>query len=172
MGRKNRKLTESGGPRYLSRESCLLILEAWEKHNLEDRVLAAAFNQALADKTRTKQDVGFLREMLDGIVSHIDELDNILNEYIRGRSVRSVGGTERNTLRIALWQILYTEIATAVITNESLNMVRLLLGDDGDRAARFVNGVLMGAVRGMGLRDDVVPAQDHGLQNKQPLQPL
>lgn len=155
MARKNRNKMESGGPRYLSRESCLLILEAWERHLLQDKVLAAGYNQALADESRAKQDAGFLREMLDGVVSNIEELDGILDQYVHGRSVRSVGVVERNTLRIALWQILYTDITTAVIVNESLNMARVFLGSDGDRAARFINGVIMGAVRGHELRSDI-----------------
>lgn len=160
MARKNRNMMESGGPRYLSRESCLLILEAWERHFLEHKILASGYNQALADESRAKQDVDFLREMLDGVVSNLEELDGILDQYIRGRSVRSVGVIERNTLRIALWQILYTDIATAVVVNESLNMARVFLGVDGDRAARFINGVIMGAVRGHELRNDICPPSE------------
>jgi N utilization substance protein B len=82
----------------------------------------------------------FIFELANGVLKLKDELDQELARYAPEWPVDQVAIIDRNILRIALWEMLFTEdTPIKVIINEAIELGKLY---GSDSTSRFVNGVL------------------------------
>ena len=78
--------------------------------------------------------------LAQGIVSHQDEIDNIIQSVSEHWRISRMALVDRNILRIAIFELLFEEnIAPAIIINEAIEIAKKYSGND---AATFVNGIL------------------------------
>jgi len=126
--------------RHLARESALEALYAWHNGGNDAAMLPAIVADRLVEEERAGQDEDYLREMVYGVVEHVESIDALIGKAVRGRSLRSVAHVEINVLRLAAWELQYhLEIPYRVIINEALELTR----DYADEPSRgFINGVL------------------------------
>ena len=79
-------------------------------------------------------------EAVEGVIDHLDRIDEILAMYAEGWTIERMAAVDRNVLRIGIWEILYCdEVPDAVAISEAVTLVGDL-STDGSPA--FVNGVL------------------------------
>jgi N utilization substance protein B len=79
-------------------------------------------------------------EAVEGVVDHLDQIDDILATYAEGWTIERMAAVDRNVLRIGIWEILYCdEVPDAVAISEAVTLVGDLSTDD---SPTFVNGVL------------------------------
>ncbi|MGN0374322.1 MAG: transcription antitermination factor NusB [Butyrivibrio sp.] len=77
---------------------------------------------------------------VDGLLSHIEEIDTRLGEACTGWRIERIGKAELAVLRLAVFEIVFDpEVDRAVAINEAVELARKY-GDD--KAPSFVNGVL------------------------------
>jgi N utilization substance protein B len=81
----------------------------------------------------------FLRQLVDGVLSHGLYLDEVISQYSRGWSVERMPKVDRAILRLATWELLGTDIPLAAAINEA---VKLAKDFGGAESPAFVNGVL------------------------------
>jgi N utilization substance protein B len=87
----------------------------------------------------------FTRELVEGVESHRDELDDLIEEHAVGWHVERIAPLERAILRVALYEILHRpDIPDEVAVDEAVETTKLYCGTD---APAFVNGVLGGVLR-------------------------
>ena len=76
-----------------------------------------------------------------GAYDHIADLDAVLSRSARNWSLSRMSVTDRNLLRIALYEMLYVdEVDTAVCISECVELAKAF--GSSDESSRFVNGVL------------------------------
>lgn len=76
-----------------------------------------------------------------GCDSKLQELDTMLDNAAHNWSVDRMSSTERNLLRIALYEILYVDdVETGVAINECVELAKIYCSSDD--SSRFVNGIL------------------------------
>jgi N utilization substance protein B len=87
----------------------------------------------------------FGQRLISGIFEHLNELDSLIEKYAENWRVERMPLTDRNILRLALYEIIYeTDIPVGVSINEAVELAKTYGTDD---SGRFVNGLLGRLVR-------------------------
>jgi transcription antitermination protein NusB len=87
----------------------------------------------------------FTRELVEGVESHRDELDDLIEEHAIGWHLNRIAPLERAILRIALFEILHRpDVPDEVAIDEAVETAKLYCGAE---APPFLNGILAGALR-------------------------
>ena len=81
----------------------------------------------------------FADERVTGVWTERDKLDEQIEPFLEHWSLYRLGTIERNVLRLGAWELLHSEIPTAIIINESVDLAKFF---SSTKAGRFVNGIL------------------------------
>ena len=82
----------------------------------------------------------YSEQLLTGVLSHLDELDNIIRGYSQEWDLERLGVAERTVLRIGLYEMLHEErLHPAIAINEAIDLIKKY-GEP--EAFRLVNGIL------------------------------
>ena len=99
-------------------------------------------DEGLPDST-----IGFAQKLLSGVSKSRLGLDNVITRYAPAWPVSQLSVIDRNILRIALFELIYTPSTprkTAI--NEAVELAKVF---GSESSARFVNGVLGSAMSGL-----------------------
>jgi N utilization substance protein B len=125
------------GRRRKARESALQILFQLEfnKPRVEEVIDRFWKEREASDEIRDYSDW-----IVKGIVSHQEEIDNLIQSLSDHWRLSRMAHVDRNILRIAVFEFLYEKnLAAAVIINEAIEIAKKYSSDE---AAAFVNGIL------------------------------
>lgn len=78
------------------------------------------------------------KDLLSGVINSKEDIDAILADNM-GRKLSSLDPIERNTLRLATYELLYTKTDAPIIINESIRLSKKYGAVDGHK---YVNAVL------------------------------
>ena len=81
----------------------------------------------------------YAETLIRGVAEHLTLLDQHIDGALENWSPERVGNTERNVLRVALYEMAYGNVPCKVAINEAIEVAKSL---GADEAPRFVNGVL------------------------------
>ncbi|TFC97003.1 MULTISPECIES: transcription antitermination factor NusB [Cryobacterium] len=82
----------------------------------------------------------YARDIIDGVVDHREEIDELIETYSQGWSLKRMPVVDRAILRIGIWEILFNDaVPHAVAIDEAVEAAKILSTDD---SAGFVNGLL------------------------------
>ncbi|WP_229051149.1 transcription antitermination factor NusB [Aeromicrobium sp. Leaf350] len=88
--------------------------------------------------------------LVEGVAENQERIDGLLSEHARGWSLDRMPGVDRNLLRVAAFEILFTEdVPDAVAVSEAVELARELSTDD---SPSFVAGVLGAIIEGKAAR--------------------
>lgn len=79
--------------------------------------------------------------LINGVLEHKEEIDERLSKYAIDWSVERMPATDRNILRIAVYEMFLAneKVAIGVTINEAVEIAKVF---GTEESARFVNGVL------------------------------
>jgi N utilization substance protein B len=87
----------------------------------------------------------FTRELVEGVASRQDELDELISEQAIDWSMERIAPLERAILRVALFEIVHRpDIPDEVAIDEAVETAKLYCGA---QAPGFVNGILGGILK-------------------------
>ena len=78
------------------------------------------------------------KDLLLGVMNSIKDIDNTLLEFME-RKLSSLDPIERNTLRLAVYEMLFTKTDVPIIINESIRLTKKYGSADGHK---YVNALL------------------------------
>ena len=131
--------------RSRAREVVLQIL--YEDDLNPDRNMAVS-DKFLRDRlNHDEQLVPFACELLAGVRRNRGELDALLEQRAENWSLARMAVTDRNVLRLATYEMLYTETPARVVINEAIELARRY---GSKQSSQFVNGVLDRVLRDRG----------------------
>ena len=94
-------------------------------------------------KERAVEDLSqaeYVRILIEGVTQHRDKIDELIHTYAEGWDMDRMPVIDRNLLRIALFEILWSEqIDDKVAVSEAVEMAQELSTKD---SAAYINGVL------------------------------
>lgn len=103
------------------------------------------------DQDLSKTDVSYFKELLTGVVHHVDSLDDKLSPYL-SRKIEDVDMVDLAILRLAMFELTYrTDVPHKVVLNEAIELAKDFATDE---SYKFVNGVLDKALRSLKLREE------------------
>ena len=89
-------------------------------------------------KIRNKQK-DFALGLYEGVMEHIDAIDKAIVEHLKEWDFERLGAIERATLRLATYEILFSELDSAVVINEAVEITKAF---GTEQSPKFINGVL------------------------------
>ncbi len=125
------------GVRRRGREYALQMLYAMDLTGYQpDQVFAGFY--ALQDLNRDA--FYYARRLVDGVHSHLDEIDTALGRFAENWKIHRMAAVDRNLLRLGLYELIYvTEIPFPIVINEALEIVKEFGDQEG---TQFLNGIL------------------------------
>lgn len=84
-------------------------------------------------------DSEFVKEIVYGVNTYYDELNQIANKYLEDWTIERLDKTGASILRMALYEIKYTETPRVVVINEAVELAKKY-SDDSVR--KMINAVL------------------------------
>ncbi len=66
----------------------------------------------------------FVKDMVYGIITHGDELNLLANKYLKGWTINRLDNTGAAILRLALYEIKYTDTPPVVVINEAIELAK------------------------------------------------
>lgn len=125
------------GKRRKARESTLQILFQLE---FNDRGLENIFESFWQEKKASKEIKEYCRWLVEGIVSHRERIDQLIQSVSENWRIERMALVDRNVLRIAVFELLYEEnLAPAIVINEAIEVSKKYSSEE---SATFVNGLL------------------------------
>lgn len=94
----------------------------------------------IADNEPNKSDKAYIARVLDGVLSHLEELDAEIQAASPRWNVSRMPKVDLTILRLATWEILHeADVPGSVAINEAVNLATRY---SEPTSGRFVNGVL------------------------------
>jgi N utilization substance protein B len=99
---------------------------------------------ALAEESHEIELDDYVLSVFNGVLDNVTSIDETLSKYCRKRSVDRLSKMLLTALRIAVYEMEYTDTSAAVVINEAVNLIKTY---DSPEAASYGNGVLASYVR-------------------------
>ncbi|MFJ4996972.1 transcription antitermination factor NusB [Microbacterium sp. NPDC088619] len=126
--------------RTKARKRALDILFSADVRGDEVSVTLAAEAKRAASEPAREASWLYAREVVDGIIDHRDEIDELITTHSRDWKLERMPAVDRALLRIGVWEILFNaEVPTAVAIDEAVELAKEFSTDD---SGAFVHGVL------------------------------
>ncbi|MDD2208810.1 MAG: transcription antitermination factor NusB [Bacilli bacterium] len=90
-------------------------------------------------KENAPVDNEFVKEMVYGVVTYFDDLGVVANSYLSNWSIDRLDNTGAAILRMAIYEIKYTDTPPVVVINEAIELAKKY-SDDSVR--KMINAVL------------------------------
>ena len=81
----------------------------------------------------------FIKEIVYGVVTYKNKIDEVANNYLNGWTINRLGNTDQAILRMGIYELLYTKTPEVVSINEAIELAKIYSDDD---VRKMINGVL------------------------------
>lgn len=81
----------------------------------------------------------FIKEVVYGIMTYQKEIDLLANKHLEGWSITRLGNTDQAILRIAIYELIYTNTPSIVCINEAIELAKKY---SDDNVRKMINAAL------------------------------
>ena len=117
------------------REKIMVILYQYDL--MSSNKLECNIEDIMNDNLEVEND--FVKDMVYGVITYKDELDNIANTKMIDWDISRIDKTGASILRLALYELKYTDTPHVVVINEAIELAKKY-SDDAVR--KIINAVL------------------------------
>ena len=151
--------------RHLARTMAMQALYEWDfRHREGDSLSVEDIVQfVLTEFAPGFDDGGYVLHQVQGVIGHLQILDDLLNRFAPNWSIDTMTLIDRNVLRLGVYELQFDpSIPSIVAINEAIELGKAF---GGDASGKFVNG-LLGAVYKDRLEGGVTKQIDIDMANK------
>jgi len=80
----------------------------------------------------------FVRNMVYGVVTYKNTIDDLANKYLNKWTIDRLGNTDQAIIRMGIYELMYTDTPNIVVINEAVELAKEISEKDG----KLVNGIL------------------------------
>ncbi|MBQ7714548.1 MAG: transcription antitermination factor NusB [Clostridia bacterium] len=132
--------------RHEDRETVFTLLYEYTFYEKTDPMAIAALREdgeeALSE---------FVKDLFVGAVENLAPIDEMIAKYSVGWKVSRMSRVTRSVLRLAVYELLYTDTPPKAVINEAVEIAKKY---DDSKAPGFINGILNNTARGEGKISD------------------
>lgn len=128
--RKGKNMT-----RHESRELAFILI--FEKSFQEETTIIELIENAL--ELELFPENAFAENLARKVYDNIEEIDSQINDNLVGWSAKRISRVSRSILRLAVCELLYTDVPVGVAINEAVEIAKKFASEED---ASYVNGVL------------------------------
>jgi N utilization substance protein B len=126
--------------RHLARTIAMQTLFAWDFNGQKKDNLEEIINENFKNFAPQFNDGGFVSGTINGVIDHLEEIDNYIKKYATEWPLDQITIVDRNVLRIGIYELLFNEsIPPRVAINEAIEIAKAF---GGESSGKFINGVL------------------------------
>lgn len=81
----------------------------------------------------------FTINLIDGVLSHEEEIINLANKYLNNWNINRLGLTDAAIIKIAIYELLYTDTPKKVVIDEAIELSK---DYSDEKVVGMINGVL------------------------------
>ncbi|MCD7776906.1 MAG: transcription antitermination factor NusB [Clostridiales bacterium] len=107
---------------FQGREDMLSLLEEYFEENLTDK------------DNRT-----FIENEYRGVLDNLEKIDDVINKSAINWSVERIDKADLSILRLAVYEILFSDVPGRVAANEAVELAKEF---SADKSPKFINGIL------------------------------
>lgn len=98
-------------------------------------------NYSVDDVIKKQMEIenNFVKETTYKVLEHQEEIDKIANKYLGTWPIERLGFTDQAILRMAIYELLYTDTPDLVCINEAIELSKKY---SDDSVSKIINGVL------------------------------
>jgi 3',5'-nucleoside bisphosphate phosphatase len=123
--------------RTVARQIALQALYQWQVHGDDFKTEVERF---FLDWARDPDVASYARQLFEGVVSCVAEVDGVLAKAARNWSLDRMAAIDRNVLRIGAYELMYRDdIPALVAINEAVDLAKKFSTKE---SGAFVNGIL------------------------------
>jgi len=128
--------------RHYARVVAMQVLyEADFNKNPDSRVI---LKRHLANLELSGENIEFLHQLVEKTTSHKKDIDELIVDIAPEWPIDQVATIDRNILRLAIFELKFTETPPKVIINEAIELAKTF---GSEASSKFINGVLGTAYR-------------------------
>ena len=118
------------------REKCMIILYQYDIYN--NAKIDEELDEIIAENIDIDNE--FVKDIVYGVVTHKNEIDELANKYLDGWKITRLGNTDQSILRMGIYELLYEDDTPDIVAiNEAVELAKLY-SDDSVR--KMINSVL------------------------------
>src|SRR6266851_8773151 len=140
--------------RHRSREHALQLLFQWDLRPAPHEEILKGYYGSLLISEETiapPRPDPFAEALFRGVTENLPAVDAQITKHAEHWRLERMPAVDRNILRLAVYEILFTDTPPAVVIDEALELARQFSGDE---SVHFVNGVVDAVRREMAPRSD------------------
>lgn len=122
------------------REKCMIIL--YQYGIMKNNKITIDIDEIIKDNLEIENE--YVKDIVYGVITHQQELDELANQYIKDWTIERLDKTGAAILRIALFELKYTDTPEIVVINEAIELAKKY-SDDSVR--KIINAVLDKIIR-------------------------
>ena len=124
---------------------------ALTRSELREKCMVILYQNDIINKNKTDGDIDaiikenleiendFVKEVVYGVITHFNEIDTLCNKYMNDWTIDRIDKTGAAILRIAVYELKYTDTPSLVVINEAIELAKKY-SDDSVR--KMINAVL------------------------------
>lgn len=121
--------------RSLLREKIMVIL--YQLDIAKDQKLNVSIDDTI--KANVEVENEFVKQVVYGCVTYKDKIDNLANKYMNDWSIDRIDKTGAAILRMAIYELMYTDTPEVVVINEAIELSKKY---SDDNVRKIINAVL------------------------------
>lgn len=90
-------------------------------------------------KANVEIDNEFVKEMVYGVINNVIAIDEMANKHLKNWPIDRLGKTDQAILRMAIYEMVYTDTPDIICINEAVELAKLF---SDDAVKDVINGVL------------------------------
>lgn len=122
-----------------------------KRSELRYKIMAILYQISLYEKNKITYDISsvideqmktendFINEIVAGVISKKEEIDRLINDKLVNWRLDRLGLTDQAILRMAVYEILYTDTPNVVCIDEAVELSKKY---SDEKVSKMINGVL------------------------------
>ncbi len=127
------------GTRRKARECALQMLFAADVAKAQESALTDNYWNELGEETLDEKTRGFADAIVLGALRQLEAIDDKIRTRAEHWRIERMAIVDRNVLRLAVYEFLFTDTPHTVVINEALEIARRFSSYE---ATQFINGIL------------------------------
>ena len=117
------------------REKCMIIL--YQNEILNEKNSNTPIENIIKENLDIKSN--FVENIVLGVIAKHDELDKLANEHMKDWTIDRLDKTGASILRMALYELKYTDTPEIVVINEAIELAKKY---SDDNVRKMINAIL------------------------------
>jgi len=122
--------------RHHARMAVVSLLYAYD---LGNQSIADYTDEILEDKKIRNKQKEFALDLFRGVMDNLASVDEAIIKHLKDWDFVRLGSVERATLRLGAYEIMNTDLDSAVVINEAIEVSKAF---GTEQSPKFINGVL------------------------------